>query len=181
MPNPTVIVITNAKFLLGDAAADVDPPGTGTGKAFECQISSAAINATPNMQTVPATFCSPESQAPAATGFELALTWLQDWTASSAGVPGSLSAYALANDTLTKYFSLTLVGTAAPIATGQCRVVAGAYGGDAGTPLTATAVWPLVGKPTISEPTMAQAAAYASGEEPPPDEAEPVADESVAV
>ena len=153
MADPTVIVVTNAKLMLGDTAADVVPPGTGTGDAFECQVTSAAINATPNLQQVPATFCAPASQVPAATGFELAVTWLQDWTD-----PDGLSFYAFANDTLSKYFSLTLVGSTEPIATGQVRIVAGSYGGDAGTPLTTTQTWPCVNKPTITPPVAALSA-----------------------
>jgi|tagenome__1003787_1003787.scaffolds.fasta_scaffold20988523_4 hypothetical protein len=153
MANPTVIVITNAHLLLGDTAADV-VPGTGTGDAFECQVSSAAINANANLQTVPATFCAAESQAPAATGWELALTWLQDWTD-----PAGLSFFAFTNDTLSKYFSLTLDDSTTPVATGQVRIVAGAYGGDAATPLTATQTWPLVAKPDITPPALAAAAA----------------------
>lgn len=152
MAGPAVIVITNAKLMLGDTAADVTP-GTGTGDAFECQVTSAAINANANLQTVPATFCNAESQAPAATGWELALTWLQDWT-----VADGLSFYAFANDTLQKFFSLTLNDQTTPVATGEVRIVAGAYGGDAATPLTATSTWPLVAKPTITPP----AASFAS-------------------
>lgn len=149
MANPTVILVTNAKLLLGDASADVIPPGTATGESFECQVTSAAINANANLQTVPATFCSAESQAPAATGWELALTWLQDWTD-----PDGLSFYAFENDTMSKYFSLTLEGSVEPIASGQVRIVAGSYGGDAATPLVATQTWPLVTKPTITKPTV---------------------------
>lgn len=163
MANPSVIVVTNAKFVLGDAQADVVPPGTGTGKAFECQVSSAAINSVPNLQTVPATFCAAESQAPGTTGWELAITWLQDWTTAAGG---GLSFYAFDNDTLTKWFSLTLAGATAPIASGQVRIVAGSFGGDAGTPLVATATWPLVAKPTISKPTTE----FAAEGEVPPDE-----------
>src|SRR5262245_1287439 len=99
MADPTVIIITDATLKLGDSETEVGTGGTGVG--FECQTTSAAINATPNLQTVPATFCSPASQAPAATGFELAVTWLQDWTAPG----GGLSKYAFDNDTLTKWFS----------------------------------------------------------------------------
>lgn len=151
MADPTVIVVTNGVLLLADDAA-----GIATGEAFECQVSSAAINATPNLQQVPATFCAPASQVPAATGYELAITWLQDWTA----VGGGLSMYAFTNDTLTKFFSLSLNDQTEPLATGSVRVVAGAYGGDAGVPLTAQTVWPLVNKPTITAPiTMAAAAA----------------------
>lgn len=150
MAAATVIIVGNAKLVLGDALADVSPPGTGTGKAFECQVTSAAINAVPNLQTVPATFCAGETQAPAPTGWELAITWLQDWTAAAGA---GLSFYAFDNDTLTKYFSLTLIGSTAPIATGQVRIVAGSYGGDAATPLVASAVWPCLAKPAISKPT----------------------------
>lgn len=156
MSSPTVIVITNAQLLLGDTSADVIPPtGTGSGENFSCQVTDAAINATPNLQKVPATFCVAESQVPAATGYELAITWLQDWTAAA----GGLSMYAFDNDTLAKYFSLCLVGTADPIASGQVRIVAGAFGGTAATPLTAQAVWPVIGKPTISASALAVASA----------------------
>lgn len=152
MSAPTVIVITNAHLMLGDTAADV-VPGTGTGGAFECQVTSAAINATPNLQTVPATFCAGESQAPGASGWELALTWLQDWT-----VADGLSFYAFANDTLSKFFSLTLDDSTAPVCTGEVYIVAGSYGGDAATPLVATQTWPLLAKPDITPPTGTQTA-----------------------
>jgi len=159
MAEPTVIIITNAMLLLGDTAADVDPT-TPLGEAFECATTSAAINATPNLQTVPATFCAPASQAPAATGFELAISWLQDWTAPG----GGLSMYAYENDTLLKYFALTLDPTQPPLATGTVRIVAGAYGGDAGVPLVTTATWPLPTKPTITVPPASVTAAAAEPE-----------------
>jgi hypothetical protein len=155
MADPTVIIITNALLKLGDTAADVG--AAGTGESFECATTSAAINATPNLQTVPATFCSPASQAPAATGFELAVTWLQDWTAPG----GGLSYYAYQNDTLSKYFSLSLDADSEPLATGQVRMVAGAYGGDAGVPLVTTATWPCVNKPDIVVAAPGAAAAQA--------------------
>jgi len=148
MAAPTVIVITDATLMLGDTAPDV-VPGTGTGEDFSCQVTSASVNSVPNLSDVPATFCAPASQAPAATGYELAVTWLQDWTASG----GGLSQYAFDNDTEQKFFSLTLVGTTAPIIQGELRLVAGAFGGDAGTPLTTDAVWPVIGKPTITPAT----------------------------
>lgn len=145
MPAPTVITITNGLVKFAD-----DEASLATGEAFECQVTEASINATPNLQTVPATWCSPESQSPAATGFELAITWLQDWTAAD----GGLSMYAFENDTKTKWFSMQLdVDDDTTVATGQVRVVAGSYGGAAGTPLTATATWPLAAKPTITVPT----------------------------
>jgi hypothetical protein len=144
MPAPTVITITNGVLTLAD-----DEAGLATGIGYECQVTEASINATPNLQTVPATWCAPESQAPAATGFELAVTWLQDWSAPG----GGLSNYAFINDTALKWFSLKLDATdAVTVAEGQVRLVAGAFGGAAGTPLTATATWPLAAKPTITTP-----------------------------
>lgn len=142
----TVIVITNAHLKLADTEA-----GLTTGVDYQCQVTEAAINATPNLQTIPATFCQAEGQAPAATGYELALTWLQDWTAAT----GGLSGYAYTNDALEKWFSLTLTDSATgpPVATGKVRIVAGSYGGAAGTPLTTTQTWPIQGKPVITLPT----------------------------
>jgi hypothetical protein len=162
--DPTVIIIKDAVLKLGATAADVGEAGTGT--SFECQTTSAAINATPNLQTVPATFCAPASQAPAATGFELAITWLQDWTAPG----GGLSKWAFDHDTEAMYFSLSLDPTTPPLATGQVRIVAGAYGGDAGVPLTTTATWPCPVKPTIDAPPAGAGLAA----EPEGAEAEPV-------
>jgi hypothetical protein len=161
MAAPTVITITDAHVLLGATQADVTPP-SGTGTSYECQVTSAAINANPNLQTVPATFCAPESQAPAATGYELAITWLQDWTAPG----GGLSMWAFTNDTAEMWFSLSVDDSDVPLAVGQVRVVAGAFGGDAGTPLTATATWPIIGKPTLTvAPDTVTAAAEAPADE----------------
>lgn len=146
MTAPTVIQITNGTLTLADTEAELE---TG-GENFECQVTSAAINATPNLQTVPATFCEPESQSPSSTGYELAVTWLQDWTAPG----GGLSYYAFQNDTLTKWFSLSL-DTGETVAIGQTRIVAGSFGGDAGTPLTSSTTWPLASKPNITVPAAA--------------------------
>jgi hypothetical protein len=142
MAAPTVIVITDGSLKLADTEA-----GLATGEAFECQITDAAINPTPNLETVPATFCSPETQAPAATSFVLAVAWLQDWTAPG----GGLSGYAYTNDAVEKWFEYKLdKDDLTTMATGQVRLVAGAFGGPAGTPLPATAEWPCSGKPDIS-------------------------------
>lgn len=155
MSAPTVITITDGIVKFADTQA-----GLTSGLAFECQVTEASINATPNLQTVPATWCAPESQSPAATGFELAVTWLQDWTASG----GGLSKWAFDNDTATKWFSMLLdKDLSSTVATGQVRVVAGAYGGAAGTPLTATATWPLAAKPTITTPAVGAATGATAG------------------
>jgi len=144
MAAPTVIVITDGSLVLAD-----DEAGLAAGLGFECQVTEASINAVPNLETVPATFCAPESQAPAATGYSLAVAWLQDWTAPG----GGLSGYAFTHDTEEKWFELKLdKDDATPIATGQVRLVAGAFGGAAGIPLPATSEWPLAGKPDITMP-----------------------------
>jgi len=151
MPAPTVIVITDGSLKLAD-----DEAGLVTGTAFECQVTEASINAVPNLETVPATFCSPEAQAPAATGYTLAVAWLQDWTAPS----GGLSGYAYTHDTELKWFELKLdKDDTTTVATGQVRLVAGAFGGAAGIPLPATAEWPVQGKPDITMPAAAGLAA----------------------
>lgn len=141
-----VITITNAHLKIGDTATLTTSPD------FACQVSSAAINAVPKLTTVPATFCAGESQSPGLTGWELVLTWLQDWdlVPASPTAVGSLSKYAFDNDAVMKFFSLSVSNAAAPLATGQCYVVAGSYGGEAGVPLTATATWPLLAKPGIT-------------------------------
>lgn len=147
MSAPTVIVITNGLLKIADTELLLD----SAGGEFECQVTEASINATPNLQTIPATFCASESQTPAATGFELAVTWLQDWSAPG----GGLSKYAFDHDTETKWFSLSLaddVPDPLTVAVGQVRLVAGAYGGAAGTPLLASATWPLAAKPAIEVP-----------------------------
>jgi hypothetical protein len=153
MSAPTVILITDGSLKLADTEA-----GLATGTAFECQVTEAAINAVPNLTTVPATFCSGEAQAPAATGWSLAIAWLQDWTAPG----GGLSGYAFTNDTAEKWFELKIdKDDLTPVATGPLRIVAGAFGGAAGTPLPATAEWPLSAKPAITLPTPVAAAAGA--------------------
>jgi hypothetical protein len=144
----TVIVITEAHLKIADSEA-----GLSAAPDFQCQVTSAAITAVPNTQEVPATFCEAASSVPAATGWQLDLAWLQDWTVAS-----GLSEYAFDNDALPKWFSLSLSDAATPLVVGQAYVVAGAYGGDAGTPLAATATWPLLGKPTLT-PTAAAVAA----------------------
>lgn len=143
MAAATIIVITNGTLKLAD-----DQAGLATGDVYECQVNESAVNATPNLQTVPATLCQAETQVPAATAYELALTWLQDWTAPG----GGLSMYAYTNDTLSKWFSLTLDGGTEPVCEGEVRVVAGSFGGPAGTPLQTTATWPIQGKPVITAP-----------------------------
>jgi hypothetical protein len=115
---------------------------------FKCQVNSAAINAVPKLQTVPATFCAAETQVPAATGWQLVLTFLQDW-----GATNSLSQYLFDNDATQKWFQMTpndVTLDSVPGAKGQCWVVAGAYLGAAGAPVNAASTMPIAAKPTIA-------------------------------
>ena len=143
---PTVILITDGSLKLADTQA-----GLTSAVAYQCQVTEAAINAVPNLVTIPATFCGAESQTPAATGWTLAMSWLQDWRASA----GGLSGYAFTNDTLTKWFELKLdKDDVTPVASGQVRIVAGAFGAAAGVPALASVEWPLAAKPTITMPAL---------------------------
>jgi hypothetical protein len=167
MPAPTIMTITTEGSLV---LAD-DEAGLAAGNTFSCQVTSAAITAVPNLQTTPATFCNPETETPAATGWQLVVSWLQDWTAPE----GGLSGYAFDNDTAEKWFELKPSSDAEPTAVGIVRLVAGAFLGDAGTPLVASATWPLAAKPTITYPPAAIAGAAEEPEAEPAAEPEPVA------
>jgi hypothetical protein len=155
----TVIVLNNPTLKLADTEA-----GLTTGTAFECQITSAALTASANYQTIPATGCAPQSQSPGRTSWALDVAWLQDWTAPAAS---SLSQYAFANDGLPKWFEFIAdsVGAPAVKATGQCYMAAGSYGGTFGdgSAATATSQWPCVDTPDIvGATTMAASSAAAA-------------------
>jgi len=138
MPTPTTITIVSGRLAVGLTSDALT--------AFDCQVVSAAVTANANLQTVKATFCSPESQVPAATGFELWLNFLQDWTD-----PAGVCWFSMDNDTAEVAWELSLDagdGTSEAIMHGMARVVALGFGGDAGTPLESSSVWPVIGKPT---------------------------------
>lgn len=144
----TVLVLNNPKFRLADTQA-----GLSTGLAYECQLTSAAITPSANFNTIPATGCAPATQSPGKSSWQLDLAWLQDWTASL----GGLSGYAYTNDTVSKWFELSVdtVGFPTIKATGQCYVVSGAYGGafGDGSAAPASATWPCLDKPVIVLPS----------------------------
>lgn len=137
----TVISIQNATVKFAD-----DVTGIATAPDFKCQVLSAAIQANPKTETVPATFCGAEFERPKQTGWALALSYLQDWGVT----PDGLSQYLFDNDTVLKYFEISL-GDDAPgmKATGECYIVAGPYGGDAQTPLQGDVSMPCPAKPII--------------------------------
>lgn len=136
----TVMVIKDCSVKFAAVEADL----ATTAPDFTCQVTSLAITANPNLQTVPATFCQAESQAPAATGWQMDLTWLQDWSVATNG----MSEFMFDNDAVKMFFEVTPNDPEAVGMTGECWIVAGNYLGDAGTPLTASATFPLLAKPT---------------------------------
>jgi hypothetical protein len=122
---------------------------TSDGNDLSCQVTSGALNASPNTttDTTPATFCGPEQTTTSVgvTSYTLDATILQD-PIISAGV----SAFLFEHDTEEAYFYLGLNGDASPpAAVGRARVVAGAFGGDARVTLTATLSLPVSSKPDI--------------------------------
>jgi hypothetical protein len=157
MPAPTTITIIQGQLTVGTTS----PPAT----AADCQIVSAALKANPKLVTSPATFCAGEGQVAAASGYELDITALQDWTVT----PDGFSAFCFDNDGRVVYWELTLDGEAAtPVAVmhGSAYCVAMDFGGDAGTPLQADMVWPVIGKPTRGPATAAAASSTETTDEP---------------
>jgi hypothetical protein len=141
-----VIPLNNPILKLADSEAAL-----ATGVAYECQITSAVINPQPVYNTIPSTGCAGASESPGITGWQIDVTWLQDW-----GKTDSLSHYAYDNDTLPKWYSLTLdsIGMPGQAATGQAYISAGSYGGtfgDGSAP-TSTAVWKCLDKPIVPAP-----------------------------
>src|SRR4051812_35217735 len=146
MPAANLINIKDASVIFADDEAGLTTT-TPAPTDFKCQVNSAAIEPQPKLQTVPATFCAPESQVPSATGWQLNITFMQDW-----GAMPSLSQYLFDNDATLKWFRIapndvTLVGV--PEATGQCWIVSGQYLGAAGAPVNGTSTMPIPAKPTI--------------------------------
>lgn len=146
-----VFTIENGKFGLS-----LTDPGVGAGAAtvsdytdFSCQVTTGALNATPNVSTndVPATWCEPASSTPlvGVTTYELALSFLQD-----PNVVAGLSRFLFEHDTKVAYWFMGLDGDNPPKAVGKLRVVAGTIGGEARVSLTADVTLPVDGKPEIA-------------------------------
>jgi len=121
---------------------------------FTCQITSGALNASPNVsdETVPATWCDPEQTLPlvGATSYELALSYLQD-----PDVVDGLSQFLFEHDTELAYFFMGLDGDDPPKAVGLVRLVSGAIGGEGRTTLLADVTLPVEGKPEVCFGTLA--------------------------
>ena len=121
---------------------------TADGNDLSCQVTSGALNASPNTtdDTTPATFCGPEvtETTVGVTSYTLDATILQD-----PDIAAGVSAWLFEHDTESAYFMLGLDGVNPPKAVGLVRVVAGAFGGDARVTLTADLTLPVSRKPDI--------------------------------
>lgn len=121
---------------------------------FTCQITSGALNASPNVtdETVPATWCDPEQTLPlvGATSYELALSYLQD-----PDVVDGLSQFLFEHDTELAYFFMGLDGDDPPKSVGLVRLVSGAIGGEGRVTLVSDVTLPVEGKPEVCFGTVA--------------------------
>lgn len=115
---------------------------------FQCQVTSGALNATPDTTTTdtPATFCQAGTSVPtpAQTTFELAVSFLQD-----PDVIQGLNRFTFEHDTDEVYFYLGLNGDNPPRAIGRVRCQAGTIGGAARESLTADLTLPCSRKPDV--------------------------------
>src|SRR5262245_12937974 len=104
---------TLATVTLSDYAAE--------GLDFSCQVTSGAINASPNTtpKTTPATFCDPEVTVTqvGVTSFTLDTTILQD-----PHVKAGISRFLFEHDTKLSYFYLGLSNEDPPKAIGKVRI-----------------------------------------------------------
>jgi len=155
----TVLVMTNPTLKVADTEA-----GLAAGTAYECQITSAAINTTVAFNTIPATGCAGASQSPGAPSYQLDIAWLQDWTAAG----GGLSGWAWENKGKAMWVELVPDALNAPTvkAVGQVYVTPGQFGGTFGDGSAgpATATWPYVNEPTITPAVVAADADAAEAE-----------------
>jgi hypothetical protein len=135
-------------FSLVDPGTDIDTITIADFTAFSCQVTTAALNSTPNStnKTTPATWCEPEAteSVPGITSYEVAATFLQD-----PDLAAGISEFLYEHDAELVYFFMGFAGDDPPKATGRCYAVAGALGGDPRTPLTMQVTLPCRGKPIV--------------------------------
>lgn len=154
-----VMVFTNPTVKVADTEA-----GLSAGTAYECQITSAVISTSVQMNTIPATGCAGPSQSPSTPAYQLDIAWLQDWSAAG----GGLSGWAWEHKNEQMWVEITPdSATPAVKASGPVWVVPGQFGGTFGDGSAgpANASWPFVNEPTIV-PAVTAAAADAEQLEP---------------
>jgi hypothetical protein len=144
-----ILTITNASVKLGAVPVSGDPYDVdcSTLTDFQCQVTSAAITASPNTADTPATFCSPAGSKAVLSSYNLNLDGLQDW----GSLTDSLSEFLFKNDGKEAAFCLFLDGTNEPKAQGIISVSAGDFGGAAGEALTFSTSFPVKGRPVIND------------------------------
>jgi hypothetical protein len=146
-----VLTVQDATVSFGDAPATNDPadvdPSTLT--AYTCQFTDAAVEASANTQTIPATFCDAEASVALPSSFAVRLGGLQDW-----GDAASFSKWAFDNDATLAGFAIEGVGAGGVLVgmKGICSVVAGDFMGAAGGPLTWDQTFPCPVKPIYYTP-----------------------------
>ena len=129
-------------------AADVTLATLADYDDFRCQMTSGALEASPNLttETIPATGCSAEQTITTVgvTSYNLVLGHLQD-----PQVAAGLTRFLFEHDTELAYFYFGMDGDNPPKAIGQLRVVAATIGGPMRTTLQASVTMPLEAKPSI--------------------------------
>ena len=153
----TVIPLTNPIFKVADTEA-----GLTAGDAYECQLTSAAITASPNFQTIPPTGCAPAAQSPGArrrgrstspgcrTGRRPVAACRTTPTKTTPRPSGSPSP---STRSAPRPSSPPVRPTSPPVRYG------GTFGD--GSPAAATATWPCLDKPTIVSAVVVAATAGA--------------------
>lgn len=144
---------------------DINPNNSGTLKLgvaasptdeFSCQVINWQLNPVPNTTQRPGTYCSPPLTKNAASSWQVAFNYLQDW-----GATPSISQFMFDNDGELVYFTFDPTVEDVPSVAGSFWCVAGAYGGDAGTSWAYSGTCALEGVPTFTAPVAADTDEYA--------------------
>ncbi len=143
-----VITACNVKF------AD-DEAGLELADSFACVATGAGFTASANMVEVPATGCAPKAQTAAASSWVANLAYLQDWQSPGGGLAG----YLYENDALKKWVSVEPTTPGLPAAVALVTIVSGPIFGTFGELLTGTVELAADGKPALTLPVAAAAAA----------------------
>jgi hypothetical protein len=109
------------------------------------QITSFKVAPKPNLNSAPGTFGAPPVDVPGQTSFNLVVSYLQDW-----GLDANAFAEFLHNHDGEEYwFRIDPADAGVKGMDGKCFIVAGGYGGDAGSNWVETVTFPCSTKPTI--------------------------------
>lgn len=109
------------------------------------QVISFRITPQPKLTTTPATFGAAESENAAASGFQVELSILQDWGATT-----SVSEFLFDNDGVAVWFQHDPAGSSEPTFKGEVYAVAGGWGGAADADWVDDLVLPCTAKPTYA-------------------------------